>query len=179
MINYEDYINLARKVAGQWVKSSSNTGWEYDDIFQQCMMVMVEKSKYFDETKGNFSTFIVTCWNNEILKEMLRDNKFIPAKGKDRVSKEAKIFYYQQETNEDGQTFLNSFGEWDRYSIFEKESLEEVKAAIRKLTDREKKILILRSKGYKQADIAKEIGVMQPQIGKILVQIKNKLINCH
>lgn len=179
MINFEDYTNLARKAAGQWVKSSSNTGWTYEDIYQQCMLVMVERAKYYDESKGKFSTYIMTCWNNEILKEMLRDNKFIPARGKDRMSNEARIFYYQQETNEDGQTFLDSIGECDRYSIFEKESLQEIKEAIKNLTDREKKILFLRSKGYKQSEIAKEIGVMQPQIGRILCSIKNKLVNCH
>lgn len=154
------------------VKKYAGSPIDCDELYSAALLGMARALSAYDETKGTkFSTFAVMCMNCEILR-LLRAFR----KRKLDISYEGLI-----------QSSSNGDERWHESFV----SVTAAKSAapgdiatkivihdfIKRLPERDREILRLRMNGMRQHEIGKRIGLSQPQIGRMLIRMKEKLWN--
>ena len=175
------------------LKRYLNKGVEYDDLFQLSSMGFLKAIAGFDESFGvRFSTYAVPMIAGEI-KRFLRDDGSVKvSRAIKKTARELNRYIENYSAAHGGQPSVKELAE--AFSMDEGEvvrplgpptsTLEEklpskdnqdelidrmvLKAAIAKLPERERKIVILRYfRDMTQSEVAKAIGVSQVQISRI------------
>lgn len=162
-ISKEDAINLWISNKTDYAKEQlllSNKGLVFhylkrigqlqnEDLFQIGMIGLLKAINTFDNTKNvAFSTYASTCIKNEIL-QTLRKNKLA-------------IVSFEEWMNLDNQ--------FEEKSICKADFLFLLKS----LSERERKILIMRFSGCSQENIGNVLGISQARVSRILKVIKRK-----
>jgi len=150
---------------------------EYDDIFSVSCEAMVECFYKYDLDKGvKFSTFLITCIRNKILKYFRSEKKY-----KDIISLDEDMYDDSDITFKD--TIID-----DSYSleedIIDKDLLDYRKKIVmlefNNLCDIDREIISLYfgfidDKVYSQSEISKIIGISQSQVSKRLSRVLKQI----
>ena len=143
---------------------------ERDELYSAALFGMARALSAYDKTKGaKFSTFAVICMNREILCLL-------------RASRKRRL-----DISYEDHVRPSSNGDETRYERFvsstaigneipgDIETKIVVDDFVGHLPDRDKEVLRLRMIGMRQRDIGEIIGLSQPQIGRLLIKMQEKL----
>lgn len=144
-----------------------------EDYYGLAAIGLCKAGSKFDGSKSKFSTYAYRCMFTTVFTE-IRDKK-----AEKRIP-EHQIVYYQAELDDnncgDTSIFMNY--------IPSKENVEEnvlsdiiFEEYMSKLKDRDKKIFILFSEGYKQKEIGKIVGCSQAQVSRVRKKLCKYLAN--
>ncbi len=160
---FEKNIKIAYKIANRY---RINYLSEYEDIKQIALLALWKAVLTFNNTNA-FSTYAYVVISNEI-NLYLRRNK----KTEQEISINTSI-------NDGELTIEDILQSADNIEKL----LEDISFAdkIRYLsaiqfTDKEKKVLILSKRGYKQQEIAKRLHISQTQVSRIQKRLKDKIL---
>lgn len=169
MLNVEEHIGLAKKVAGKmYNKTILKYRVEYDDVLQECCVALVKCAKNFDESKGYaFSSYAIKTMEFGCLR-MLRDDKFHPKSRSNKDTWGNTFSSLDISVSED-----EKISAYDCIGIEEDYSFIDVESFLNKLNERDRKILVLKMEGKTQLEIGKIVGTSQVQISRILRKIKD------
>lgn len=143
----------------------NSTGLEYDDLVQEGMVGLVKAARTFDESRGFlFSTYAGNCIQKEILAYMKRQRKHKrdisinqDIRGTDGAPMEEILGYSQKEYE----------------NVWKRDLLER---CIRSLNQSQREIVLLYyGKGLKQKEIAKQLGISQGQVCRIIKRCLEKM----
>ena len=141
-----------------------------DELYSAALLGMARALSAYDHTKEvKFSTFAVICMNREILK-LLRSAK---KRGPD-ISYESQIC----SPNDGDEIRYGSFVCVTTIRCATPDDIATkivVRDFIERLPERSKEILQLRMGGMRQKEIAERIGLSQPQIGRLLADMRDRL----
>lgn len=132
---------------------------------------LCKAAKTYKDKNIKFSTYAYKCMFNEVMCELRKDNS---AK---RIPRHQIVYYQAEIETYDGDTesFLNFIpsNEDIEADALSKIMLEEYLEPLKK---RDKQILLLFEKGYKQQEISKIVGCSQPQVSRVKRKTEKILI---
>ena len=145
---------------------------EYYDVLA---IGLCKAALVYDESKGMFSTLVYMCMDNEIklIKRKEYAQKTIPKHMIDSLD----YIYYSDDNNTE-----NTLKEIIIKDMFPAPDESVVNAIMfnnfyyQNLDDRERTIVDLVFEGKNQTDISKKLSVSQPQISRLIKEIKTKWI---
>ena len=141
---------------------------EFDDLFQVGCIGLIKAVRAFDESKGfAFSTFATPAVRNEILIYLRRERNRIKTSSLNKIISDENMY-------EVGDLIASDFSLDDE--IVCRDLLKHLNIELGKLNARDRKIVIWYINGYKQPDIAKQIGVSQSQISRIIRGFREKVM---
>lgn len=133
---------------------------EFDDLFQVGCIGLIKAVRAFDASKGfAFSTLAVTTIKNEILMYLRREKNRIKTSSLNRIISDENMY-------EIGDLIESDFSLDDE--IVCRELLERLNTELSKLNTRDRKIVIWHIEGRGQYYIAKQIGVSQSCVSRII-----------
>ena len=161
---FEKNIKIAYKIANRY---RINYLSEYEDIKQIALLALWKAVLTFNNTNA-FSTYAYVVISNEI-NENLRKKK----REKQEISISASITADDKLTIED---ILQSADNFEKLleDISFSDKIRYLSAIL--FTDKEKKVLILSKRGYKQQEIAKRLHISQTQVSRIQKRLKDKIL---
>lgn len=143
---------------------------ERDELYSAALFGMAQALSAYDETRGiRFSTFAIVCMNRAILGVLRAYRK----RGPD-ISYESQIC-----SPSDGDEIR--YGSFVCVTTIRCATPDDiatkivVREFIERLPERSKEILQLRMGGMRQKEIAERIGLSQPQIGRLLADMRDRL----
>lgn len=158
--------------------------YEYDDLFQMASMGLLKALDTFDDEKNvRLSTYVTTCMNNEVLYQTRKD------RAKSR-SGSVVLSYESTMLGNDGKE-MSGIDNLDLkltdmihgYEMPMGERLEQkeltsavVKTMKNHLSDVEQKALVMFANDYTQNEIAKELGVSQANVSKLIKLTRHRVI---
>ena len=154
---------------------------EYDEIFSVSCEALMESFYKYDFNKGvKFSTFLITCIRNKILKYFRNEKKY-----KNIISLDEEMYDDSDMTFKDMIIDNSSFEEdiVDRYDFEYKKNI--IMLELEKLSEVDRKIIglyfgFIDGKIYGQSEISKMIGLSQgyvsKRISRVLKQIRNRIV---
>ena len=154
---------------------------EYDEIFSASCEALMESFYKYDFNKGvKFSTFLITCIRNKILKYFRNEKKY-----KNIISLDEEMYDDSDMTFKDMIIDNSSFEEdiVDRYDFEYKKNI--IMLELEKLSDIDRKIISLYfgfidGKIYGQSEISRMIGLSQgyvsKRISRVLKLIRNRIV---
>ena len=169
LMNSAEKAELAEKnMALVWyaVRQFQSTGYDVEELYSAALLGMAKALSNFDLSRGfKFSTFALFCMKNEILMELRRGKRRISAVYYDDLISSGK---------DDGLTLLETL---PSSADTEGEAISKValQKALGLLTQREREMLVLDADGQRQADIAKDYGVSQSYVSRIVAGAKQKI----
>lgn len=171
MINVEDHLGLARKIAFQFYKNYKDK-YTYDEIESTAFLGLIEAAKNFDESKGfKFSTYAMPVIAGRV-KRMYRDDKWYFVKRGVRHDMGSLNFVIDNENNTELQDILE-----DEVNIEENVINEiTVKKLLASLTERDRKIVYLYYfKRLKQIEIAEIMNITNVSVYRIIKKSLEKM----
>ena len=144
-----------------------------DDYYGLAAIGLCKAGSKFDGSKSKFSTYAYKCMFTTVFTE-IRDRK-----AEKRIP-ENQLLYYQAEFDDsnggDTSTFMNYIPSSENV---EESVLTEIvfDEYMSKLKDRDKKIFILFSEGYKQGEIGKIVGCSQAQVSRVRKKLCKYLVS--
>lgn len=173
MINVEEYLGLVYSIC----KKYKNSMLEYDDAVGYGMIGLVKASKNFDETLGyKFSTYATFCIRGEVC-QAIRDKVGLIGSRKEKSEGRAKITMPFSLLITEGKEKDTSF-EIHIEDTFVDEIIKnlDIKQAVSKLSDIEKKVLIKKYWEEKtQIAISNELGLSQAEVSRKLRKALNNI----
>jgi RNA polymerase sporulation-specific sigma factor len=172
MINVQDHIGLARKIAWEYYACLRDK-YTYDEIESAALLGLTKASRKFEESKGTkFSCYAAMAIKNEI-RTMIRSDKWYY----ERNGVSYRVFSLNTqvgtETSRSEIQDLIEDSENIEESIINNISINE---ALSVLTQREKRIIYLHFyKNLSQKDISKVVNLSQPQVSKIIRNSLSKM----
>ena len=153
-------INIAYKIAQKY----RNSGIEYEDLNQMCLLGLWKATITYKKEKGYaFSTYSYRVVQNELNQYLRKNKKYFSNR------------YFSEEIHENivlediiADTY-NSIEELEN-NIDNVNAINEIKANVTRKS--EGKIIELYLKGYKQDKIAETIGCSQTQINRDIKKLK-------
>lgn len=177
---FEENIRLVHAAVQQF----RTMPYEYDDLFQMASMGLLRALDTFDDEKNvRLSTYVTTCMNNEVLYQTRKD------RAKSR-SGSVVLSYESTMLGNDGKE-MSGLDNLDLkltdmihgYEMPMEERLEQkeltsavVKTMKNHLSDVEQKALIMFANDYTQNEIAKELGVSQANVSKLIKLTRHRVI---
>lgn len=162
----EKNMGLVYYIARSFQKSTTG-GIEYDDLVQEGMVGLVKAARTFDESRGFlFSTYAGNCIQKEILAYMKRQRKH-----KRSISINQDI----RGTDGDGAPMeeILGYSQKEYENVWKRDLLER---CIRSLNQSQREIVLLYyGKGLKQKEIAKQLGISQGQVCRIIKRCLEKM----
>lgn len=171
MINVEDNLGLARKIAFQFSRIYKDK-YTYDEIESTAFLGLIEAAKNFDESKGfKFSTYAMPVIAGRV-KRMYRDDKWYFVKRGVRHNMGSLNFVIDNENNTELQDILE-----DEVNIEEDVTNKLLlKKLLALLNDRDRNILYLYYfKKLKQREIAEIMHITQVSVYRIIKASLNKM----
>ena len=141
-----------------------------DELYSAALFGMAQALSAYDETRGiRFSTFAVVCMNRAVL-ILLRSAR----KRRLDISYDSHILSQNNgdEIWREDFTSVTTIGDTVPEDVTTKIVVRDF---IERLPDRSWEILRLRMSGMRQKEIAKRIGLSQPQIGRLLNRMGENL----
>lgn len=158
--------------------------YEYEDLFQMASIGLLKALDTYDDEKNvRLSTYVTTCMNNEVLYQTRKD------RAKSR-SGSVVLSYEGTMMGNDGKE-MSGIDNLDLkltdmihgYEMTMEERLEQkeltsavVKTMKNHLSDVEQKALIMFANDYTQNEIAKELGVSQANVSKLIKLTRHRVI---
>lgn len=158
--------------------------YEYEDLFQMASIGLLKALDTYDDEKNvRLSTYVTTCMNNEVLYQTRKD------RAKSR-SGSVVLSYEGTMMGNDGKE-MSGIDNLDLkltdmihgYEMTMEERLEQkeltsavVKTMKNHLSDVEQKALIMFANDYAQNEIAKELGVSQANVSKLIKLTRHRVI---
>lgn len=170
LVKYE--IDIRKMTKSLYVKSTVRFFWEYDDVLQNCYLAIIDKLKYYDDTKKTLSAFLFMVIKNQI-NEIIRLNES-KKRTSDNPYKNLSIdFYRDNEECESNKSDKNSL-------MVEKENknndVDMMVSILDSLdTELEKDIIIMLYEGYTLNDIIELKNINKQKLYRIRMKIKDKL----
>ena len=162
----EKNMGLVYYIARSFQKSTTG-GIEYDDLVQEGMVGLVKAARAFDESKGIlFSTYAWNCIKRRILLYIKRQRKH-----KRDISINQDIWG----TDGDGAPMeeILGYSQKEYENVWKRDLLER---CIRSLNQSQREIVLLYyGKGLKQKEIAKQLGISQCQVCRIIKRCLEKM----
>lgn len=160
----EKNMGLVYYIARSFQKSTTG-GIEYDDLVQEGMVGLVKAARTFDESRGFlFSTYAGNCIQKEILAYMKRQRKH-----KRSISINQDIRGFQGVPVEE----ILGYSQKEYENVWKRDLLER---CIRSLNQSQREIVLLYyGKGLKQKEIAKQLGISQGQVCRIIKRCLEKM----
>lgn len=171
MINVEDHLGLARKIASEYYRRTKGK-YTYDEIESTAFMGLLKAVKNFNESRGfKFSTYATPTIKGEI-QNMFRSDKWYFVKRGVPQEMLSVNFVIDSTNNIEMQDVLE-----------DEENLEEnlvnkmtVKKLFDLLTERDKKIVYLYFyKRLSQCQISDITGLSQTHVSRIIKNSLNKM----
>lgn len=171
MINVEEHLNLARKIAWDYCRYFRDK-YSYDEIESTAYVGLIKAANRFDESKEvKFSTYAGLVISNEI-KRMARDDKWYFVKRGVSQKILSLNFVIDSENNIEMQDILMDEEDIEKNIV---ESLV-IKNLLELLDRREREIIRLYFyKNMKQSEIAKIINLSQPHVARVIKNSLNKM----
>lgn len=148
-----------------------NTRIPSEDLFSIACMGLVKAAQRFQPDRGAaFSTFAIPVMKNEILLELRRMNKSVPAS----VSLNDLVAIGNDECElgeliQDGESNV-----WDHVLV--EELLQKIESAIYQQKEKNRRIIFCFLDGIKQPENARINGVSQPQVSRVIKRFKNSVM---
>lgn len=161
---FEKNIKIAYKIANRY---RINYLSEYEDIKQIALLALWKAVLTFNNTNA-FSTYAYVVISNEINKNLRKKKR-----EKQEISIGTSITTDDKLTIED---ILQ--GEDNIEKLLEDMSFVDKIRYLNTIqfTDREKEVLILSKRGYKQQEIAERLHISQAQVSRIQRRLKDKIL---
>lgn len=145
---------------------------EYYDLLA---IALCKAALIFDENKGMFSTLVYTCMNNEVKLTKRKENeqKTIPEYMVDSLD------YIYSSDNDDVENSLKNKIIKDIFPAPDESVANTImfnNFYYQNLDDKERTIVDLVFQGKNQTDISKKLSVSQPQVSRLIKEIKTKWI---
>lgn len=171
MINVEDHLGLARKIAFQFYKNFKSK-YTYEELESTAFLGLIEAAKNFDESRGfKFSTYAIPVITGRV-KRMFRDDKWYFIRRGVPHEIRSLNFIIDTEHNVELQDILE-----DEVNIEENVINEiTVKKLLASLTERDRNIVYLYYfKRLKQIEIAEIMNITQISVYKIIKKSLEKM----
>ena len=165
------HIKLAQILASKYFNIP---GASREEILSEAQTALVKASMAYQEDKGPFTAFAGTVIRNalnSLYKKQLRQVQMI-GKSLDETIHGATQF--GTSVGNLGQN-IQDMGEGILTKVSQRECLNKVVNAAKKLSEKEKNILILKSQGMSFAEIGKQLSISKQAIFKAWVKIKNTI----
>ena len=133
-----------------------------EDVTSEGMVGLCKAAKYYDESKGEFSTYAVMCIKNTISNYLVKQNSRI---------KPLSIDYEIPLEEGDGSTFGDTLPDENSEKLFDR---LERDIFVSTLNKREQRIINHLYNGLTHREIAKLEGVHTSRISQIISRIKAK-----
>lgn len=189
---YNDNIKLVYWVIHKYFYKYQNTS-KYDDICQEGFIALYKACLNFKEDKNNtFSTFAISYILNTIKKFLYYDFSLIRIprsiyynKNREDINdfnKKSNILslniMFSDKSNENDSELSNfiydeKFNNEEDYIILK----NDINKIINKLKDKHKQIFTLYLSGEKQLDICKKTKLSQPQVSRVIRDVKKIITN--
>lgn len=171
MINVEDHLGLARKIAFQFYKNFKSK-YTYEELESTAFLGLIEAAKNFDESRGfKFSTYAIPVITGRV-KRMLRDDKWYFIRRGVPHEMRSLNFIIDTEHNVELQDILE-----DEVNIEENVINEiTVKKLLASLTERDRNIVYLYYfKRLKQIEIAEIMKITHISVYRIIKKSLEKM----
>lgn len=172
----EDNIKLAYYMANKWYARLTNYNLPIDDITSECLLGLTKAALTFKQDKGvKFATYACKVINNAVLmlirKEKFRNREISPQMDLSIEELEEKINYNGEKLN----AWYSAERAIAKDDMNEWLDCEVITSTIKKMRDRDKKVLMLSFNGYTQKDIAEIEGITQSYVSRILQKAKKRI----
>lgn len=165
-----EHVNLALYAANKY-RTALPQGIIFDDIVSDALFALTKAaSTYKVDSKNKFSTYAMTCINNEILQDIRNNKKHSFIKSLEEPIKDLKSEdLILKDVIEETSDIIEDFIAYDTFKNFLKST---------ELNDIEKKLLFIRLKygeTINRTETAKMLGVSQGYVSRVAIKLKNKL----
>lgn len=169
----EELLNRYKYVPASIARSYFLVGGAEEDLLQEGMIGLYRAIITYDESKGNFKTFVYTCVKNNII-SLVKKSK---AKKNEPLNEYISLSGFV-DGDSDKSLFIQDgkFGPEDLFIYKESETELEDKLK-EKLSIIEYQIFDLYIKGATYAQISEKVGKSQKSVDNSLQRIKKKIIN--
>lgn len=152
-------LRLAYYAAEKYRKSS----FPYDDVLGACFLGLVKAAETFDKEKSSFTTYAMKVMVNEVRLFIRGENK---KSGYSFQSIDAQLDngVIVADAIPDKRDYFENVLAWDSFDAW-----------IQSLDGKERDVVTLSASGLTQLQIAKEIGISQSYVSRILRAAKGKL----
>ena len=141
---------------------------EFDDLFQVGCIGLIKAVRSFDVLKGfTFATFATSVIRNEILMYLRREENRIKTSSLNRLISDENMY-------EVGDLIESDFSLDDE--IVCRDLLKHLNVELGKLNARDRKVVIWYISGKNQCYIAKQIGVSQSHVSRIIRGFREKVV---
>lgn len=144
-----------------------------DDYYDILAIALCRAAKFYDSSKGSFSTLAFVCFNEECHKEYISQNTYKRMINNNVLSLE---YEYQVDGHEDSSdvTLKDSIADvFDlEKSIEDKLTIESIKKILATIKPKERYVFIELLKGRTLQDVGNEFGLTRERIR----QVRNKVI---
>lgn len=168
----EDNMGLVGDISKKYSKCSN---FGYDDIFQVGCIGLIKAARNFDVHKGyKFSTYAYIKIKGEILLFLRSRTKFFDSDNNvfkqisdvHKITYPLSLDYVIKDSSVKKQVVFSEIIS-DNFNLEEYISLRlDIKNCIDKLPQMYQKILVLKSEGFKQREIAQIIGISQNSVSR-------------
>lgn len=140
-----------------------------DEYYDICAIGLCKAAYYYNAEFSNFSTFAYKVMNNEVKQHFRKMFK-------EAAIPEDKIMYYNS-LIDDSEKYSFLYFIPDKSASTEAECLSKIylDEYIKKIPERDRKILLLCYLGYTQMEVSKIIGISQSQVSRIQKAFKTWL----
>lgn len=164
---YEKYKHVMSHIAKKYYFSNGNN----DDVVQEGMFGFLKAINTFDETKGNFGSYLRVLVNRQIINAMKKSIGEESTIDSLNVNGQGEL-----ETTEDTAVGIPSETPTPETSIiYEEEEKEFDEIVSAKLSDFERQVLQLRLSDFSYYDIMEKLEVSYKSVDNALSRIKSKL----
>lgn len=160
---FTENIGLAYKNAQHY----KDCGIEYEDLKQICLYALWKAVLTYHKEKGfAFSSYAYRVIQNEVNYYLRRNHKYF-------TDKHFSSIVYDNITLEDVLADTNNEMEKIEKSIDNENYIAKIRNS--NMKEKEKQVLELSLKGYKQLQIAEVLKCSQPQVSRIIKKLRRKL----
>lgn len=171
MINVEEHLGLARKVAFEYYRRSQEK-YTYDELESTAYMGLIKAVNNFDESKGfKFSTYAIPTIKGEVQRMFREDKWYFVRRGVPQEMLSVN-FVIDPANNIEMQDILEDQEDVEENSI----NSVLVSELFKLLTKREKQVMYLYYyMDLSQSEISKNTGISQPHVSRIIINSLKKM----
>lgn len=166
----EQHFGLVNFTLKKYIPLQGRQSADFEDLQQIGKIELLKAIRRYDPNKGAFTTYAVYCIRFGVWKYLQRKRKDGLKVPRTVGAENIQVLSIDQPIGEGEITLLDIFSTDDDLTEI------QVDEFVQSLPDRERKLLLYRLEGASQKEIAKEMGISQTHISRLLKRIGEKYL---